>query len=124
MAVFLINLQKQYPEISINHYEIYHNTNNRTLFLQRLQKANIAPKGVPTVFIGQEVFTGYAQQIKSNIQNIVDSLLLKATHQEQKSQKHTSFHYYSRIGNFAIIFFIITLCAGLIAIFIKKRGKK
>jgi len=57
--VFLSKMQEKYPDIVINSYEIYTHPENQKLFQEFGQKYDIEIKGVPMIFIGENVHKGY-----------------------------------------------------------------
>lgn len=56
---FLEELQKKYPEITINAYEVWNNKENLELFNSMSAACGIKVVGVPTIFIGHKPIIGF-----------------------------------------------------------------
>ena len=77
LGVFLDDLEKRYDKLEVKRYETYFNKENRELF-ERVSKAyDKEIQGVPTVFIDDEVFVGYNNEIGNKIEEKVKECLEK-----------------------------------------------
>ncbi len=52
-------LKKMYPEIQIQQYEVWHNSQNKALWIKRMKELGTIPAGVPTNIIGNEIVVGF-----------------------------------------------------------------
>lgn len=68
---FLAELQTQYPDVVIREYEVYHDEGNRVYWAQMLAAHGLEPSGVPTTFIGDRVWIGFADSIAVQIESAV-----------------------------------------------------
>jgi len=57
---YIDGIKKDHPEIEFKLYEVWHNNDNLELFKQKASERGVEAKAVPTVFVGHQVFTGYA----------------------------------------------------------------
>jgi thiol-disulfide isomerase/thioredoxin len=71
--VFLHKLEEKYPNIKINYYEIYNNSENARLLKDVADKLNVQAPGVPFLVIGDEVVVGYLSEESTGkkIENII-----------------------------------------------------
>ncbi len=53
-------LKQAYPDIVINEYEVWHDTENQALWAERLAELGETPSGVPSNIIGDVHITGFA----------------------------------------------------------------
>ncbi len=53
-------LRQAYPDIIINEYEVWHDTENQALWAKRLEAIGQSPSGVPSNLIGDQQITGFA----------------------------------------------------------------
>jgi len=73
--VFLEKMQEKYPGIIVNSYEVYTHPENKELFQKFGQKYDVEIRGVPMIFIGEDVHKGYrsdratGKKIEASIQN-------------------------------------------------------
>jgi len=68
MQQFLQTVEKEHPELRINSYEVYFDNENARLFSQLAAAYNTEISGVPTIFLGENVFVGFSQDIASDLQ--------------------------------------------------------
>lgn len=59
---FLAGLADKYPSVTIRAYEVWHNEANRALFIKMAAKYGFEPSAVPTIFIGDKYWIGYAEE--------------------------------------------------------------
>jgi len=57
---WLPTLREAYPDIVINEYEVWHDTENQALWATRLAEIGETPSGVPSNVIGDQLITGFA----------------------------------------------------------------
>ncbi len=55
MAQVLKEISAQYPELKINTFEVWYNSNNQKLLAVMAEAYNFKPEGVPVIFIGDQV---------------------------------------------------------------------
>lgn len=58
---FLAGLEEKYPSVTVRAYEVWHNEANRDLFTKMAAKYGFEPSAVPTIFIGDRYWIGYAE---------------------------------------------------------------
>lgn len=58
---FLEELKQSYPQIEIHQFEVYYNKDNRNLYNAITKQYGVRSSGVPMTFIGEKVFTGFAE---------------------------------------------------------------
>lgn len=64
-GAFLESLMVKYPELEINKFEIYYNKENAKLMQEIAETLKISINGVPFLFIGDQYFIGYSENITS-----------------------------------------------------------
>lgn len=55
-------LKIAYPDIVINEYEVWHDTENQALWATRLAEIGETPSGVPSNVIGDQLVTGFSPE--------------------------------------------------------------
>jgi glutaredoxin len=70
---FLDGLVKQYPQIRLHEYEVWHIEENQKLFAQMATAYGFEPHVVPTIFIGDRYYEGYTDSIAQDITQAVMS---------------------------------------------------
>lgn len=69
---FLKKLEKEYPELEIKSYEVWHDKDNAA-FLKDVQSAfHVTRPGVPTNVIGNTLISGYSSTIGEKIKRAID----------------------------------------------------
>lgn len=68
---FLATLAQQYPTAEVRAYEVWYNTENQQLFAQMAAAYGFEPSGVPTIFIGERYWEGYAESVAAEIEAAV-----------------------------------------------------
>jgi len=71
MELFLNDLEKKYPTLNVERYEIYGNQENRELFENISKAYDTEVVGVPAVFIDNNVVFGFSNSIGNSIENEV-----------------------------------------------------
>ncbi|MBN1115254.1 MAG: thioredoxin family protein [Oligoflexia bacterium] len=69
---FIDELKAKYPDLVVKQYEVKKNSSNRAFFGRVSKHYGVKPRGVPTIFIGDEIFTGFYEDVtcKSIIKEI------------------------------------------------------
>jgi thiol-disulfide isomerase/thioredoxin len=68
-------LASRYPQIDLQMFEIYYNAENRMLWFEMAETYAFEPSGVPTYFIGSHYWVGFSDQIKSEIESVINQCL-------------------------------------------------
>ena len=68
---FLEALVSHYPQVRIEPFEVYNSTENQALFQEMAAAHGLEPRYVPTIFIGDEHWEGYADAIGASIESAV-----------------------------------------------------
>lgn len=68
---FLEELQKKYPEIEIKMFETWKNPENAKLFSDVAKAYGTSAQGVPTTFIGDEYWVGYAEYMGEEMESTI-----------------------------------------------------
>lgn len=72
---FLEQLTQKYPGTEVRAYEIWHSQENRDLFIKMAAAFGFEPQAVPTTFLGEQYWVGYADQIGREIESAVQGCL-------------------------------------------------
>ncbi|MDF1515157.1 MAG: hypothetical protein P1S60_15210, partial [Anaerolineae bacterium] len=64
---FLEDLARRYPQIEIIDYEVWNNAENRFIFIQFAEAYGMDSRYVPTIFIGNQQWVGFTEQIGKEI---------------------------------------------------------
>lgn len=59
---FLAGLEEKYPSVTVRAFEVWYNETNRDLFIKMAAKYGFEPSAVPTIFIGDNHWIGYAEE--------------------------------------------------------------
>lgn len=73
--VFLDAINKRYPQIIIESYEVWQNPANARFFSRMTQSANIKSTGVPVTFIDRKVFVGFSDRERAEMEKTILSCL-------------------------------------------------
>lgn len=65
---FLEELENTYPEVEVKMFETWNNPQNAKLFQEVAQAYDTSAQGVPTTFIGEEHWVGYADYMGSEME--------------------------------------------------------
>ncbi|MBW2995814.1 cytochrome c biogenesis protein [Candidatus Woesearchaeota archaeon] len=71
LNLFLEDLQEKYSSLEVQHFEVYHNQEDRELFEQMTKAFNTNIMGVPTTFIDKQVIVGFSDKIGEQIEDAV-----------------------------------------------------
>lgn len=72
---FLEDLAKQYPLVELRFFEVWYNETNQGYFQKMSAAFGFEPQGVPTIFIGDKHWIGYAESLNEEITNTVTTCL-------------------------------------------------
>lgn len=70
---FLAELAQRYPNVEVRAYEVWYDEQNQLLFTQMAAAYGFEPSAVPTIFIGDRYWVGYAEELSTEIENAVVS---------------------------------------------------
>jgi thiol-disulfide isomerase/thioredoxin len=59
---FLARLAQQYPRVQVRDFEVWNNAANREPLIQMAAKFGFEPTAVPTIFIGERYWVGFAEK--------------------------------------------------------------
>ena len=71
-SVFLEKLQKDYPDLKIEKYEVWYDEENSALLQKVQQELHIERMGVPTTIIGDVYMVGYSEETANVINRAID----------------------------------------------------
>ncbi len=71
---FLAGLQIRWPELAIEEYEVWNDTENQDLFRQVMAEFGTEPRAVPTIVVGDRVWVGFSDVIGADIEAVVAAL--------------------------------------------------
>jgi thiol-disulfide isomerase/thioredoxin len=69
--LFLKEMKKKYQRMVIKDYEVWYHKENAQLLLQMAKAYNMKASGVPVTCIGGKYLTGFSEQIKTDIEEII-----------------------------------------------------
>ncbi len=72
---FLQSLSEKYPGVEVRAYEVWNSAENRTLFSKMAAAFGFEPQAVPTIFLGEQYWVGYAEPIGREIEAAVQGCL-------------------------------------------------
>lgn len=73
--VFLDELQQRWPDLTVAEFEVWNDADNRMLFREMAAEYGFEARGVPTIFLGDRYWVGYARTIDPEIEAAVEALL-------------------------------------------------
>ncbi len=68
---FLAELEARYPTLEVQSFEVWYDADNRDLLQTFAEAYNTDVAGVPAIFIGEQVWVGYAEHLQAEIDNQV-----------------------------------------------------
>ena len=71
-SVFLEKIQKDYPDLKIEKYEVWYDEENSALLQKVQQELHIERMGVPTTIIGDVYMVGYSEETANVIKRAID----------------------------------------------------
>ncbi len=72
---FLESLVKKYPSVKIVDYEVWYNAENQKILAEFGNTLGFEPSGVPVTIIGDQVWIGFREEYKIEMENAVQSSL-------------------------------------------------
>lgn len=69
--VWFEEIAPQYPEIEYRYYEIYNSVENQEKFVKMADAYGFQAWGVPTIFIGDYHWEGYAESLNAEIEGVI-----------------------------------------------------
>lgn len=72
---FLEDLTRRYPQVQVESFEIYNNTDNQALFGKMAAANGFEPRYVPTIFVGEQHWEGFADSLRESIETAVRACL-------------------------------------------------
>ncbi len=73
--LFLDELEDKYPDLKVHHHEVYYDSQNQKLFKEMAQAFGTSARGVPTTFVNDKVWVGYAPARASEIEERVKTCI-------------------------------------------------
>ncbi|MDD2321097.1 MAG: thioredoxin family protein [Geobacteraceae bacterium] len=70
---FLDRLAKKYPSLEIQSFEVFRDEENLDFMREMAASRGMAPKGVPTFIIGENIFEGFNENISQEIEAAVSA---------------------------------------------------
>lgn len=110
---YLDQIKKDHPEIDFNLYEVWHDSDNLEIFKQKAAERNTEASVVPTVFVGHQVFTGYASDELTGVEikkSIYDLYRIK----DQVEERAINIPFIGKIKVSSLSIPILTLVLGLV----------
>lgn len=71
----LQNLAQRYPNVEVREFEIWYQEENKSLFYNMAVAFRFMPHYVPTIFIGEQYWEGYSDEIRTEIENAITACL-------------------------------------------------
>jgi cytochrome c biogenesis protein CcdA/thiol-disulfide isomerase/thioredoxin len=78
MRDYLATLKDRYPQLRVRAYEVYFNGANARLFERVADAFKFEIEGVPTAFLGDRVFSGYAEDMQPAIERQIRQCIAQA----------------------------------------------
>ena len=73
--IFLEELKKDYPQITVLDYEVWYDKDNQEILKKAADVMGFEPKGVPVTIIGEKVWIGFREQYKAEITDAVKNCI-------------------------------------------------
>ncbi|MCK5416010.1 hypothetical protein KAI92_01115 [Candidatus Parcubacteria bacterium] len=112
--IFLLKLKDKYPNIIINKFETYHNSENQEFYKQFVKKLNVSRTGVPLLIIEDEYVIGYGSDeiTGKKIEEIIKRYL-DTSNEENNSPVLISIPFIGEINarNFSLPFLTFIIAA-------------
>lgn len=68
---FLQELAQRYPNVQVESFEVWYVPENQTLFQQMAAAHGFEPRYVPTIFIGEQHWEGFSEELRQDIETAV-----------------------------------------------------
>jgi len=72
---FLDSLKQKYPSLDVKMFETWYNKENAERFQQMAESFGTSVQGVPTTFIGNKYWVGFADYMKPEIEDYIEYCL-------------------------------------------------
>ncbi len=72
---FMEMLAARFPQVELLSYEVWNNDSNRQLFFAMAANAGFEPRGVPTTFIGDQVWVGFTDSMKPEMEAVITACI-------------------------------------------------
>ncbi len=69
------DLANKHPEIELRFYEIYNSAENQEKFVKMAEAFGFEAYGVPTIFIGDRYWEGYAETLQPEIEGVINACI-------------------------------------------------
>ncbi len=69
---YLAGLQPSHPQMKLHEYEVYFDAGNAQLFQKMAAAYKAEIQGVPTLFVGEDMFVGYAEEMQPQLLQSVE----------------------------------------------------
>lgn len=74
--LFLDELKRVHPSLEIRDYEVWNNKENAGLMAAMLQAQGVKSSGVPLTFVGDQLFSGFTEQIRLSLGKTIEKCSL------------------------------------------------
>ncbi len=68
---FLTTMEQKFPALRVRAYEVYFDPGNDRLFQRMASAYGVEIEGVPTTFLGNQTFAGYAEEMQPQIEQAI-----------------------------------------------------
>jgi thiol-disulfide isomerase/thioredoxin len=72
---FLDELGSEYPDLEIVGYEVWHDPENREIFVETMAGFGLEPRAVPTTVLGDRIWQGFSDTVAADIRAAVETEL-------------------------------------------------
>ena len=72
---FLDSLKQKYPSLEVKMFETWYNKENAERFQQMAESFGTSAQGVPTTFIGDKYWVGFAEYMKPEMEDYIEYCL-------------------------------------------------
>ena len=72
---FLETLEEKYPSVTVVDYEVWYNEENQKILGEFGKALDFDPSGVPVTIIGDQVWIGFSEEYKAQMENTIQNLL-------------------------------------------------
>ncbi len=72
---FLETLEEKYPSVTVVDYEVWYNEENQKILSEFGKTLDFDPSGVPVTIIGDQVWIGFSEEYKAEMENTIQNLL-------------------------------------------------
>jgi len=110
---FIEQLEKDYPEIVLEGYEVKYNSKNREYFFEKLDQLNKPYKGVPTTIVGDQIIYGYSSDELSGVE-IKNKIFDLYCIDEKKDEKSVNIPFWGQIKIKNLSIPVLTVILGLV----------